>query len=76
MRTLRRKSIKGIEFLIKFHLQNKSTHEIDDLRQRLELSTDRMNTQTDESDRLIKSLNARIDAMQQELNDVRSMLEM
>lgn len=55
--------------------QEKSTQELADLKQRLEDSTERLNCQTDDSDRMIRSLNARIDALQQEVNDVRNLLE-
>lgn len=72
-------SIISIEIIIifcfRFHLQEKTQIEMDDFKKRLEISVDRLNGQTDESDKLIKTLNARIDALQQELNDVRNLLE-
>lgn len=50
--------------------------ENEELKRRLELSSERLNSQTDETDKLMKALNVRTDALQQELNDVRRALEM
>lgn len=50
--------------------------ENEDLKRRLESSSERLNSQTDDTDKLIKSVNGRTDALQQELNDVRRLLEM
>lgn len=59
------------------HFQKENLHaENEELKHRLELSSERLNSQTDETDKLVKALNVRTDSLQQELNEARRLLEM
>lgn len=60
-----------------FHsfMQNKTTNEIIELKQSLETTLERLNLQSDEADKLTKSLNGRIDNLQYDLQSVQNELE-
>lgn len=58
-----------------FAIQNKNTNEIDELKHSLETTLDRLNTQSDDADRLIRSLNGRIKALQTDLFSIQTELE-
>lgn len=64
-----------ISFSIYFQ-KEKLNAENEELKLRIEISSERLNTQTDDTEKLMKALNARTDALQQELNDVQRLLEM
>lgn len=55
--------------------QNKSTKEIDELKESLQISIERHTTQSDESDKQIKQLNNRIENLQNELIDLQNELD-
>lgn len=55
--------------------QNKNASEIDELKLSLETTFERLNTQSDEADRLTKSLNGRIEALHNDLHTVQIELE-
>ncbi|XP_031622115.1 golgin subfamily A member 1 [Contarinia nasturtii] len=54
---------------------NKSTNEIDELKQSLEIQLERLNSQSDEADRYTKSMNSRIECLQNDLQAVQLELE-
>lgn len=56
--------------------QEKLTAENEELKCRLESTSERLNSLTDENDKTLKSINARNDSLQRELTDVRRSLEM
>lgn len=55
--------------------QNKNTSEIDELKVSLQSTFERLNTQSDEADRLTKSLNGRIETLHNDLHTVQIELE-
>lgn len=48
---------------------------MDELKQSLETTLDRLNTQSDESDRLTRSLNGRVEALQTDLFSIQTELD-
>lgn len=56
-------------------LQNKTTHEIDELKHSLETTVDRLNSQSDDADKITKSLNARLEVLQRELHTLQNEYE-
>lgn len=55
--------------------QKKLTQEIDELKSSSEVSLERLNAQSDEIDKVIKSLNERIETLQNSLQNAQSELE-
>lgn len=56
-------------------IQTKLTQEIDELKSSSEVSLERLNAQSDEIDKVIKSLNDRIETLQHSLQNAQSELE-
>lgn len=56
-------------------IQTKLTQEIDELKSSSEVSLERLNAQSDEIDKVIKSLNDRIETLQHSLQNAQSELD-